>query len=55
MPVTENKDKALFILNPTAGVQPVNFLVSKDLERRKNELKCLKTLTIDDTGSHDQR
>jgi diacylglycerol kinase (ATP) len=50
MPVTENKERALFILNPTAGVQPVNFLVSKDLARRKNELKCLKTLTIDDTG-----
>jgi diacylglycerol kinase (ATP) len=51
MPVTENKYRALFILNPTAGVQPVNFLVSKDLERRKKELKCLKTLTIDDTGN----
>lgn len=50
MPVTEKKDRALFILNPTAGVQPVNFLVSKDLARRKKELKCLKTLTIDDTG-----
>jgi diacylglycerol kinase (ATP) len=50
MPVNEKKERALFILNPTAGVQPVNFLISKDLSRRKNELKCLKTLTIDDTG-----
>jgi len=50
IPVTEKKDKALFILNPTAGVQPFTFLISKDLARRKNELKCLKTLTIDDTG-----
>jgi diacylglycerol kinase (ATP) len=50
MPVTEKKDRALFILNPTAGVQPVNFLISKDLARRKHELKCLKTLNIDDTG-----
>jgi diacylglycerol kinase (ATP) len=50
MPVTEKKEKALFILNPTAGVQPVNFLISKDLARRKKELKCLKTLNIDDTG-----
>jgi YegS/Rv2252/BmrU family lipid kinase len=50
MPVNENKERALFILNPTAGVQPVNFLISKDLIRRKNELKCLKTLSIDDTG-----
>jgi diacylglycerol kinase (ATP) len=50
MPVPEKKEKALFILNPTAGVQPVNFLISKDLARRKKELKCLKTLNIDDTG-----
>jgi YegS/Rv2252/BmrU family lipid kinase len=50
MPVIEKKDRALFILNPTAGVQPVNFLISKDLARRKHELKCLKTLNIDDTG-----
>lgn len=50
MPDTEKKDKALFILNPTAGVQPLTFLMSKDLARRKNELKCLKTLTVDDTG-----
>lgn len=50
MPVKENKERALFILNPTAGVQPVNFLISKDLKRRKNELKYLKTLSIDETG-----
>jgi len=50
MPVTEYKERALFILNPTAGVQPVNFLISKDLTRRKNELKCLKTLSVDETG-----
>jgi diacylglycerol kinase (ATP) len=50
MPVTEYKERALFILNPTAGVQPVNFIISKDLSRRKNELKCLKTLSVDETG-----
>jgi YegS/Rv2252/BmrU family lipid kinase len=50
IPVTEKKERALFILNPAAGVQPVNFLMSKDLERRKNDLKCLKTFHIDDTG-----
>ena len=54
MPVTENKNKALFILNPTAGVPPVNFIVSKDLDRRKNELSLCKSLTIDDTRSHYQ-
>jgi len=51
MPVKENKERALFILNPTAGVQPVNYLVSKDLSRRKNELNFLKTLSVDETGS----
>jgi diacylglycerol kinase (ATP) len=50
MPVPEEKDKPLFILNPTAGVQPVNFLISKDLAHRKKELKCLKTMHIDHTG-----
>jgi diacylglycerol kinase (ATP) len=50
MPVTERKSRALFILNPSAGVQPVNFIISKDLDRRKKELKCLKTLNINDTG-----
>ena len=50
MPAPEAKKKPLFILNPNAGVQPVNFLISKDLARRKKELRCLKTLHIDDTG-----
>ena len=36
MASADNSVKALFILNPTAGVQPVNFFVSKDLDRRKN-------------------
>jgi YegS/Rv2252/BmrU family lipid kinase len=50
LPVTEKNHKALFILNPNAGVQPVNFIVSKDLDRRKNELKCLKSFNVNDTG-----
>ena len=37
--------KALFILNPTAGVQPVNFFMSKDLDRRKNELSFCKSMS----------
>jgi diacylglycerol kinase (ATP) len=48
----ENSNKALFILNPTAGVQPVNFIVSKDLDRRKRELSVCKSLTKADTGSY---
>lgn len=50
MPVKDRKDRALFILNPNAGVQPVNFIISKDLDRRKKDLKCLRTLNINDTG-----
>ena len=49
---TENSNKALIILNPTAGVQPVNFIVSKDLDRRKNTLSVCKTLTKADTGAY---
>ncbi len=51
MPSTENSTKALFILNPTAGVQPVNFFVSKDLDRRKNKLSICKSLNKADTES----
>ena len=50
-PVAENNNKALFVLNPTSGVPPVNFIVSKDLERRKSELSCFKSITKEDTGS----
>ena len=48
---TENNNKALFILNPNAGVQPVNFIVSKDLDRRKHDLICMKSFTVNDTGT----
>jgi len=51
MAVTENTNKALFILNPTAGMLPVNFLVSKDLDRRKGQLSICKSLSKADTGS----
>lgn len=46
--VPENS-KALFILNPHSGVPPINFLISKDLLRRKNELTSCKSLTKNDT------
>jgi diacylglycerol kinase (ATP) len=49
---TENSNKALIILNPTAGVLPVNFIVSKDLDRRKNTLSVCKSLTKEDTGTY---
>jgi diacylglycerol kinase (ATP) len=48
-PSKENVNKALFILNPTSGVLPVNFIVAKELERRKNDLCFCKTLSKEDT------
>jgi diacylglycerol kinase (ATP) len=51
MPVKENSNKALLILNPNSGVPPVNFIVSKDLDRRKDEISYLKSITKEDTGS----
>jgi len=47
----ENNNKALFVLNPTSGVPPLNFIVSKDLERRKKDLACCKSKTKEETGS----
>ena len=43
-------NKALFILNPSAGVQPVNFIISLELDRRKN-LSYVKSKSINDTKS----
>jgi len=51
MSIPENNNKALFILNPTSGVPPVNFIVSKELDLRKNELSYVKSLSISDTGA----
>jgi len=51
MTATKNNIKALFILNPNSGVPPVNFIVSRDLDRRKNELSYYKSLTKEDTDS----
>jgi len=49
MSETENRNKALFILNPKAGVPPVNYIIAKDLDRRKNDLTCLKTKCVSDS------
>ena len=51
IPETKNKNKALFILNPASGLPPLNFIVAKELELRKNELSYLKSGSIDDTES----
>lgn len=47
--VRGNKNKALFVLNPGSGVPPVNFIVSKELERRKGELSFSKSMCKQDT------
>jgi diacylglycerol kinase (ATP) len=44
-----NDNKALFVLNPTSGVPPVNFIVSKELERRKKDLSFCKSHNKKDT------
>jgi diacylglycerol kinase (ATP) len=44
--------RSLFILNPHAGIIPVKLIISKELQRRKNELSYFKSLSIDESGSH---
>ena len=44
--------RSLFILNPYAGVIPVKLIISKELQRRKNELSYFKSLSIDESGIH---
>ena len=51
MTVTEKIHKALFILNPNSGVFPVNYIVSKDMDRRKSKLSFVKSLVKEDTAS----
>jgi len=43
--------KALFILNPNAGIPPVKFFVSEKLKRRRDELSYYKSLSIDESGT----
>lgn len=43
-------NSALFILNPKAGILPVNFIISLELDRRKN-VSYVKSLSVDDTES----
>ncbi len=44
-------NKALFILNPFAGIPPVKFIISKELSRRRHELSYYKSLSIDESGT----
>jgi YegS/Rv2252/BmrU family lipid kinase len=44
-------NKALFILNPYAGIPPVKFIISKELKRRRDELSYHKSLSIDESGT----
>lgn len=47
-----NNNRALFIINPYAGIPPVKFFISKELERRRYELSCYKSLSVDESGMH---
>jgi YegS/Rv2252/BmrU family lipid kinase len=51
MSTQEKKPQPLVILNPNAGVQPVNFIISRDLDRRKNDFKCYRSNTVVETNS----
>ena len=42
--------KALFILNPNAGIPTMNFFVSEKLRRRRDELAYYKSLSVDESG-----
>ena len=49
IPAKESQNRALIIINPTAGIQPVNFIVKKDLDRRKNKISLCESLSKQDT------
>ncbi len=44
-------NKALFILNPNAGIPPLKFFVSEELRRRRDELAYYKSLSVDESGN----
>ncbi len=44
-------NKALFILNPYAGIPPVKFIITEELKRRRDELSLYKSLSIDESGT----
>jgi diacylglycerol kinase (ATP) len=46
-----DRTKALFILNPHAGIPPVKFIISEELKRRRKELSYYKSLSIDESGT----
>ena len=43
--------KALFILNPNAGIPPIKFFVSEELKSRRDELSYYKSLSVDESGT----
>lgn len=43
--------KALFILNPNAGIPPIKFFVTEELKRRRDELSFYKSLSVDESGT----
>jgi YegS/Rv2252/BmrU family lipid kinase len=47
--------RSLFILNPFAGIQPAKYILSKEIQRRKNDLSYFKSLSIDESGQHIKR
>lgn len=48
----ENKAKACLIYNPNAGVQPVNYLLTRDFKRRSGDFKCVRSTEVVDTKNY---
>jgi YegS/Rv2252/BmrU family lipid kinase len=49
---SERVKRSLFILNPAAGIQPVRYILSKELQRRRNYLSLFRSLSVDESGLH---
>lgn len=47
----QKSNKALFILNPYAGIAPVKYIISKELKSRRKKLAWCKSLSIDESGT----
>ncbi len=42
------KKRTLFILNPKAGIPPINVIIAQELQLRKN-ITCIKSVSVSDT------
>jgi diacylglycerol kinase (ATP) len=52
IPSSDNRERACLIYNPNAGVQPVNYLITRDFKRRKKDFECVRSVQVDDTRNY---